>query len=150
MKCERRDEMKDIETIDTFNQITVDIIGDVGSPSGYMAGGFHAGLRRKKTDFGCIYSTTKATAAGVYTLNRFKAAPLKVTEDSININQTLKEIVVNSANVKSCTGDRGKQDANDTQSWVTERLNIEPHNVRIASTGVIGSFLPMDKMKHGF
>lgn len=48
MKCERRDEMKDIETIDTFNQITVDINGDVGSPLGYMAGGFHAGLRRKK------------------------------------------------------------------------------------------------------
>ena len=45
MKCERRDEMKDIETIDTFNQITVDINGDVGSPLGYMAGGFHAGCR---------------------------------------------------------------------------------------------------------
>src|SRR5699024_12451650 len=62
---------------------------------------------------------------------------------------TLQAIVVNSANANSCTGDRGIQDAKDTQSWVAERLNIEPHHVGIASTGVIGSFLPMDKMKHG-
>ncbi|MFK4181577.1 bifunctional glutamate N-acetyltransferase/amino-acid acetyltransferase ArgJ [Staphylococcus cohnii] len=141
--------MKDIETIDTLNQITVDINGDVGSPLGFIAGGIHAGLRRKKKDFGWIYSTTEATAAGVYTLNRFKAAPLKVTEDSININQTLQAVVVNSANANSCTGDRGIQDAKDTQSWVAERLNIEPHHVGVASTGVIGSFLPMDKIKYG-
>ncbi|MGX0331531.1 bifunctional glutamate N-acetyltransferase/amino-acid acetyltransferase ArgJ [Staphylococcus cohnii] len=141
--------MKDIETIDTLNQITVDINGDVGSPLGFIAGGIHAGLRRKKKDFGWIYSTTEATAAGVYTLNRFKAAPLKVTEDGININQTLQAVVVNSANANSCTGDRGIQDAKDTQSWVAERLNIEPHHVGVASTGVIGSFLPMDKIKYG-
>ncbi|WP_040030299.1 bifunctional glutamate N-acetyltransferase/amino-acid acetyltransferase ArgJ [Staphylococcus cohnii] len=141
--------MKDIETIDTLNQITVVINGDVGSPLGFIAGGIHAGLRRKKKDFGWIYSTTEATAAGVYTLNRFKAAPLKVTEDSININQTLQAVVVNSANANSCTGYRGIQDAKDTQSWVAERLNIEPHHVGVASTGVIGSFLPMDKIKYG-
>lgn len=141
--------MKDIETIDTLNQITVVINGDVGSPLGFIAGGIHAGLRRKKKDFGWIYSTTEATAAGVYTLNRFKAAPLKVTEDSININQTLQAVVVNSANANSCTGDRGIQDAKDTQSWVAERLNIEPHHVGVASTSVIGSFLPIDKIKYG-
>src|SRR5699024_7913025 len=62
---------------------------------------------------------------------------------------TLQAVVVNSANANSCTGDRGIQDAKDTQSWVAERLNIEPHHVGIASTGVIGSFLPMDKIKHG-
>lgn len=61
----------------------------------------------------------------------------------------MQAVVVNSANANSCTGDRGIQDAKDTQSWVAERLNIEPHHVGIASTGVIGSFLPMDKIKHG-
>ena len=63
--------MRDIETIDTLNQLNINLQGDVSSPLGYIAGGFHAGLRRKKKDFGWIYSTTEATATGVYPLNRF-------------------------------------------------------------------------------
>lgn len=141
--------MIDIETIDTLNQLNIDLQGDVSSPLGYIAGGFHAGLRRKKKDFGWIYSTTEATATGVYTLNRFKAAPLKITEESINANKKLQAIVVNSANANSCTGEKGMQDALDTQSWVAERLNIDQQNVGVASTGVVGAFLPMDKIHYG-
>lgn len=85
----------------------------------------------------------------MYTLNRFKAAPLKLTEDSINSNKTLQAIVVNSANANSCTGEKGTQDALDTQAWVAERLNIDQQNVGVASTGVVGAFLPMDKIYYG-
>ncbi|NWK83433.1 bifunctional glutamate N-acetyltransferase/amino-acid acetyltransferase ArgJ [Staphylococcus sp. GSSP0090] len=138
--------MKDIETIDTLNQLNIDLEGDVSSPLGFIAGGLHCGLRRKKVDFGWIYSTTPATTTGVYTLNQFKAAPLKLTEDSINKERTLQAIIVNSAYANACTGEKGIQDALDTQTWVAEQLNIEQHLVGVASTGVIGSFLPMDKI----
>ncbi|MCG7339112.1 bifunctional glutamate N-acetyltransferase/amino-acid acetyltransferase ArgJ [Staphylococcus sp. ACRSN] len=141
--------MKDIETIDILDQLNVDLQGDVSSPSGFVAGGFHVGLRKKRKDFGWIYSENEAAAAGVYTLNRFKAAPLQVTEACINNNQTLQAIVVNSANANACTGEKGLQDAKDTQTWVAEQLNLPAHNVGVASTGVIGSFLPMDKIKYG-
>lgn len=141
--------MKDIETLDTLNQLKIDLQGDVSSPLGFIAGGMHVGLRRKKKDFGWIYSTTAAAAAGTYTLNRFKAAPLKVTEETIKNNQSLQAIVVNSANANSCTGEKGIQDAKDTQAWVAEHLNLSKESVGVASTGVIGSFLPMDKIQHG-
>lgn len=141
--------MKEIETIDMLNQLNIDLQGDVGSPLGFIAGGLHVGLRRKKRDFGWIYSTTEASAAGVYTLNRFKAAPLIVTEETIYMNQSLQAIVVNSANANSCTGARGLQDAKDTQAWAAEQLNIEPYKIGVASTGVIGSFLPMEKIQYG-
>ncbi|MBU0438546.1 bifunctional glutamate N-acetyltransferase/amino-acid acetyltransferase ArgJ [Staphylococcus succinus] len=141
--------MKDIETIDTLDQLNIDLQGDVSSPLGFIAGGLHAGLRRTRKDFGWIYSTTEANAAGVYTLNRFKAAPLIVTEACIKNNQVLQAIVVNSANANACTGEKGLQDAKDTQAWVAKQLNITQQHVGIASTGVIGSFLPMDKIQHG-
>ena len=140
--------MIDIETIDTLNQLNIDLEGDVSSPLGFIAGGLHCGLRRKKVDFGWIYSTTPATATGVYTLNQFKAAPLKLTEDSINKDKALQAIIVNSAIANACTGEKGMQDALDTQAWIAEQLNIEQHLVGVASTGVIGSFLPMDKIQY--
>ena len=140
--------MRDIETIDTLNQLNIDLEGDVSSPLGFIAGGLHCGLRRKKVDFGWIYSTTPATATGVYTLNQFKAAPLKLTEDSINKDKALQAIIVNSAIANACTGEKGIQDALDTQAWIAEQLNIEQHLVGVASTGVIGSFLPMDKIHY--
>ncbi|MFQ3852622.1 bifunctional glutamate N-acetyltransferase/amino-acid acetyltransferase ArgJ [Staphylococcus sp. 2S1] len=141
--------MKDIETLDTLNQLKIDLQGDVSSPLGFIVGGMHVGLRRKKKDFGWIYSTTATAAAGTYTLNRFKATPLKVTEETIKNNQSLQAIVVNSANANSCTGEKGIQDAKDTQAWVAEHLNLSKESVGVASTGVIGSFLPMDKIQHG-
>ncbi|RIL27470.1 bifunctional glutamate N-acetyltransferase/amino-acid acetyltransferase ArgJ [Staphylococcus gallinarum] len=141
--------MKDIETIDILDQLNVDLQGDVSSPSGFVAGGFHVGLRKQRKDFGWIYSENEAAAAGVYTLNRFKAAPLQVTEACINNNQTLQAIVVNSANANACTGEKGLQDAKDTQAWVAQQLDLPTHNVGVASTGVIGSFLPMDKIHYG-
>src|SRR5699024_4843703 len=65
------------------------------------------------------------------------------------MNQSLQAIVVNSANANSCTGARGLQDAKDTQAWAAEQLNIEPYKIGVASTAVIGSFLPMDKIQYG-
>ena len=141
--------MEDYSNVQVKSKLNVDFEGDVSSPLGFIAGGMHTGLRKHNNDFGWIFSTTEAQAAGVYTLNRFKAAPLIVTQESIAQNQTLQAIVVNSANANACTGEQGLKDAKDTQQWVAKQLKILPTNVGVASTGVIGEFLPMDKIYHG-
>ncbi|MDU9418507.1 bifunctional ornithine acetyltransferase/N-acetylglutamate synthase [Staphylococcus lloydii] len=141
--------MQDIQKIDEESKFKIDESGDVSSPLGFISGGLHTGLRKSKHDFGWIYSTTEAQAAGVYTLNRFKAAPLQLTQDSIAVNHTLQAIVVNSAYANACTGEQGMKDAQDMQNWVATKLNIANHNVGVASTGVIGDCLPMDKIQYG-
>ena len=141
--------MQDIQKIDEESKFKIDESGDVSSPLGFISGGLHTGLRKSKHDFGWIYSTTEAQAAGVYTLNRFKAAPLQLTQDSIAVNHTLQAIVVNSAYANACTGEQGMKDAQDMQNWVATKLNIANHNIGVASTGVIGDCLPMDKIQYG-
>ncbi|MBF7016139.1 bifunctional ornithine acetyltransferase/N-acetylglutamate synthase [Staphylococcus durrellii] len=141
--------MQDIQKVDEESKFKIDQSGDVSSPLGFISGGLHTGLRKSKHDFGWIYSTTEAQAAGVYTLNRFKAAPLQLTQDSIAVNNTLQAIVVNSAYANACTGEQGIKDAQDMQNWVADKLNITNNNVGVASTGVIGDFLPMDKIQYG-
>ena len=58
--------MKDIETIDILDQLNVDLQGDVSSPSGFVAGGFHVGLRKQRKDFGWIYSENEAADRCLY------------------------------------------------------------------------------------
>ncbi|MFS0752308.1 bifunctional ornithine acetyltransferase/N-acetylglutamate synthase [Oceanobacillus sp. 1P07AA] len=123
--------------------------GHVTSPAGFYAGGVHCGLRRKKLDFGWIYSDTPANAAGVYTQNTFQAAPLLITKQAIEHSKQLQSIIVNSANANSFTGKQGYEDALLMQELAANQLNIEQHHVAVASTGVIGERLPMDKVKNG-
>ncbi len=112
--------------------------------------GMHIGLRANKKDFGWIYSSSLASSAAVYTLNQFKAAPLIVTEDTLQKSKgKLQALVVNSANANSCTGQQGIDDAQQTQTWVAQQLQIPSEHVAVASTGVIGEYLPMDKIKTG-
>lgn len=123
--------------------------GHVTSPAGFYAGGVHCGLRRKKLDFGWIYSDTPATAAGVYTQNTFQAAPLLITKHTIEHSKQLQSIIVNSANANSFTGKQGYEDALLMQKLAANQLNIEQHHVAVASTGVIGEKLPMEKIRNG-
>lgn len=123
--------------------------GSVTSPKGFFAGGIHAGLRYTKKDVGILVSSRPASCAAVYTQNHFQAAPIKVTQDSISKSQMLQAVIVNSANANACTGEKGLQDAYEMRRLAAERLNIEEHLVAVASTGVIGEFLQMDKIKKG-
>lgn len=120
--------------------------GHVTTPKGFTAGGLHAGLRYKKLDFGWIHSKTPATAAGVYTLNKFQAAPLVVTKKSLEKEHKIQTIVVNSANANSCTGEQGYQDALEMQQLAAEKMKVNTDHVAVASTGIIGELLPMDKI----
>lgn len=123
--------------------------GGITTPNGFYTGGIHAGLRHSKKDMGMIYSSVPASCAAVYTLNHFQAAPIKVTKNSIMEAGKLQAIIVNSANANACTGARGMQDALEMRSLTAEKLNINQHLVAVASTGVIGEFLPMVKIKSG-
>lgn len=123
--------------------------GNVTTPKGFQAGGVHAGLRKSKLDFGWIHSDVPATAAGVYTLNAFKAAPLQVTKASIDKSGKVQTIVVNSANANAVTGQEGYKNALEMQALTAAKKGVEVDHVAVASTGLIGVQLPMDKIYNG-
>ncbi len=121
----------------------------VTSPKGFVAAGIHAGIKKQKLDLGVILCSTPATTAAVYTTNAFQAAPLQVTQESIGVEGKLQAVVVNSGNANACTGERGIQDANTIKTAAAGLLDIPAHYIGIASTGVIGQFLPMEKVLTG-
>ncbi|WP_412521347.1 bifunctional glutamate N-acetyltransferase/amino-acid acetyltransferase ArgJ [Staphylococcus simulans] len=123
--------------------------GDVASPKGFKAGGLHVGLKKQKRDFGWIISEVPAQAAGIYTVNPFQAAPLKVTQQSIALNHEMRAIIVNSGVANACTGPQGYRDALAMRSRAAQTLEIPTDSVAIASTGVIGTLLPMDLIEYG-
>lgn len=123
--------------------------GHVTSPKGFTAGGVHTGLRKSKLDFGWIHSEVPATAAGVYTLNSFQAAPLKLTKKHVDTAHQIQTIVVNSGNANSCTGKDGTLKAQATAELVAKEKGIDEHLVAIASTGIIGVPLPFEPIMKG-
>lgn len=133
----------------TSNEIVVIKEGSVTLPKGFVAGGMHCGIKRKRLDLGYIVSDVPATAAGVYTTNIFQAAPLLVTQESIAKENKIQAILVNSGNANACTGEQGLFDAYKMQKEFAEELKIQEHLVAVTSTGVIGELLPMDKVNIG-
>ncbi|PYZ95728.1 bifunctional ornithine acetyltransferase/N-acetylglutamate synthase [Alteribacter lacisalsi] len=123
--------------------------GCVTSPNGYSAGGVHCGIRRKKLDLGWIFSATPASSAGVYTTNRFQAAPLSITKESIAVEQKLQAVLVNSGVANACTGEQGLIDARWMRSAFARLLGIKEHLAGVASTGLIGPELPVSKIEKG-
>lgn len=123
--------------------------GNIISPQGFSTVGVHSGLRYAKKDLGVIISEIPASAAAVYTTNQFQAAPLLVTKESIAREGLLQAVVVNSACANACTGVRGYKDALIMRSLASEKFNLKEHYVAVASTGVIGEYLNMDKIANG-
>lgn len=124
--------------------------GSIVSPQGFSAGGVHAGLRYAKKDIGMIVSEAPANCAAVYTQNHFQAAPLHVTKDSLAASGgQLQAVLVNSACANACTGEQGLQDAYKMRELAAKKLQVEDSLVAVASTGVIGEFLPMVKIADG-
>lgn len=119
-------------------------------PNGYKATGLNCGIRPKRRDLALIYSEKVATACGVYTQNKFKAAPLVVTEENLKKSKgQLQAILINSGIANACTGDKGLQDSWKTVDYVTDALKIKREHVAVTSTGKIGEFLPLEKIKTG-
>ncbi|WP_018754773.1 bifunctional glutamate N-acetyltransferase/amino-acid acetyltransferase ArgJ [Paenibacillus terrigena] len=124
--------------------------GSVTIPKGFRAGGLHCGLKKtERNDLGAILCEVPATAAAVYTTNVFQAAPLKVTRESIALEGKLQAVIVNSGNANACTGQQGEQDAYQMRNEIAEQLGVPNHYVAVASTGVIGELLKMDRVSAG-
>ncbi|MFD3447844.1 bifunctional glutamate N-acetyltransferase/amino-acid acetyltransferase ArgJ [Microbacteriaceae bacterium 4G12] len=123
--------------------------GSIVTPQGFSTIGVHAGLRKARKDLGVIFCDVPASCAAVYTRNQFQAAPIVVTKDSISRENKLQAIVVNSANANACTGEEGEQNAYEMRALTAKQLYVEDHLVAVASTGVIGERLPMDKIRSG-
>ncbi|WP_053217893.1 bifunctional ornithine acetyltransferase/N-acetylglutamate synthase [Virgibacillus senegalensis] len=133
----------------TKKEVTLLPDGNIATPQGYTAGGVHCGLRKTKLDFGWVYSEVPATTAGVYTTNAFQAAPLLVTQESINSSQKIQALLVNSGIANACTGEQGLNDAYQMRKWGAEAFHVMEEYTAVASTGVIGETLPMEKIKYG-
>jgi glutamate N-acetyltransferase / amino-acid N-acetyltransferase len=114
---------------------------------GFKASAAVAGLKKGNAlDVGLIVSETEAAAAGVFTTNKVRAAPVILSERHIQKGKA-RAIIVNAGNANACTGARGLDDALTTAELVAEALGINSGDVLVASTGVIGQTLNMDRME---
>ncbi|WP_144550825.1 bifunctional ornithine acetyltransferase/N-acetylglutamate synthase [Peribacillus simplex] len=138
--------MKTLQPVEEIKQIQE---GNILMPQGFKASGVHAGLRYSKKDVGIIFTDVPASAAAVYTQNVVQAAPINVTKDSIAVNGKLHGIVVNSACANACTGEQGLKDANEMRKLAAQKFGLKDHSFAVASTGVIGEFMEMEKVKKG-
>ncbi len=111
---------------------------------GFKASAVSAGLKKDNVlDITLIFSEREATAAGVFTTNKVKAAPVLLTQEFVRAGRA-KAIIANAGNANACTGERGLKDARDTAALVSKELGIRTEEVLVASTGVIGLPLNMD------
>ncbi|MBP1739659.1 MAG: argJ [Deltaproteobacteria bacterium] len=114
------------------------------SVRGFKASVLAAGIKKRGgLDLALIFSEREASAAGVFTGNKVKAAPVLVSQENIKKGRG-RAIVANSGNANACTGEAGLQSARFTVERVAKELGIGPEEVLVASTGVIGAPLNTD------
>lgn len=126
------------------------INGGVTAPKGFLASGLNAGIKNQtKKDMAMVFSSTPCAAAGVFTTNLVKAAPVKWDKEIVTTSPYVQAVVVNSGIANACTGAEGLGYCADTAAEAATALNIPKTAVLVASTGVIGKQLPIDKIKSG-
>ncbi|MHB1000420.1 MAG: bifunctional glutamate N-acetyltransferase/amino-acid acetyltransferase ArgJ [Armatimonadota bacterium] len=122
--------------------------GAITYPHGFKAAGIRAGIKQSGDDMALIVSDRPANAAGVFSLNVVKAACVTINKSRIS-GRKIKAILINSGNANSYTGEQGHKDALETAAKTASLLGVDANEVLVASTGVIGHLLPMDKMLAG-
>lgn len=126
------------------------INGGITAPKGFLASGLNAGIKNQtKKDMAMVFSSTPCAAAGVFTTNLVKAAPVKWDKEIVTTSPYVQAVVVNSGIANACTGAEGLGYCADTAAEAASALNIPKTAVLVASTGVIGKQLPIDKIKSG-
>lgn len=128
----------------TYNEI-----GTITSVKGIKSAGIHSGVKRKRKDLALIVSDYPCSAAGTYTLNKAKAAPVLISKNITEKGGKVKALLVNSGNANACTGEQGLSDAHNMQQLCADNLGLHKDEVLISSTGIIGEYLNMDKIKKG-
>ncbi|HEV3301105.1 MAG TPA: bifunctional glutamate N-acetyltransferase/amino-acid acetyltransferase ArgJ [Planctomycetaceae bacterium] len=119
-------------------------------PAGFRAAGVACGIKSdsSKLDLALFAADRPSTAVGVFTTNLVCGAPVKVSRSRLP-RSTARGVVINSGNANACTGTRGDEDARWMTAEVAKRLDCSPEDVLVCSTGVIGRFLPREKLAAG-
>lgn len=131
---------------DQFTQIP----GGVCAPEGFVGNAIACGIKNPtatRLDMAVLYSLDKCISSGVFTTNRVKAAPVRLSKKRVQGTQNIRAIIANSGNANACTGSRGMEDARIMAKLVADHLAILPQAVGICSTGVIGLPMPMARIK---
>lgn len=124
-------------------------IVDIAIPRGYFFAGGHCGIKESgRPDLACVVFDPPAAAAGVFTQNRVTAAPVHVSRRRLPATD-VRGLVVNSGNANACTGGQGLRDAEQMTATLAKHLRCDPEKTVVASTGVIGVRLPMDRITAG-
>ena len=122
------------------------ITGGVTAPRGFSAAGLACGLKKDGApDLALVFSESPAVAAGVFTTNKVKAAPVIVSQEHLAAEYA-RAVVLNSGNANACLGEQGLQDARAVATETAGLLQISPEEVLLGSTGVIGVPLPVGKI----
>lgn len=123
--------------------------GGIHQVKGYKMQGYAAGIKRMRKDLSVIFSTEPNTAAaGVFTTNKVRAAPVTLSEEHLASGYA-RAIVCNAGCANAATGEQGYRDAVEMAQLTAACLNVKPEEVVVASTGVIGRHLPMDIVREG-
>lgn len=125
------------------------IEGGVTAAKGFQAIGIHAGIKKDRKDMAMIASEVPCAAAGTFTTNVVKAAPVKWDQNIVYHYPTAQAVVVNSGVANACTGEEGYGYCRETAQKAAELLGISETEVLVASTGVIGQQIPIDTIKAG-
>lgn len=136
--------------MENFCNFKVVDYGGITFPKGFKAAGVNAKIKKNSTkkDVALIYSEELCSAAGTFTKNKVAAAPVIVSKENIN-NGYLQAIVANSGIANACTGQKGIDNAKEMASIAAKLLNIKEEDVLVASTGVIGVDLDMERINYG-
>ena len=123
--------------------------GGVTSPAGFIAGATSAGIKHagdSRLDLGILLSKTPCAAAAVFTTNKVKAAPVLLDVERLR-KGAARAVVMNSGCANACTGKQGMADALEMADLSARHTGVTPEDMLVASTGVIGTMLPMDRIR---
>ncbi|MBI3091276.1 MAG: bifunctional glutamate N-acetyltransferase/amino-acid acetyltransferase ArgJ [Candidatus Tectomicrobia bacterium] len=115
---------------------------------GMRTAGVACGVKKQGLDLALLVSDRPASVAAMFTRNRVAAAPVVVSREVARTGRA-RAIIANSGNANACTGERGLRDAREMACLAAAALRLEAREVLVASTGVIGAFLPMERLRSG-
>ena len=118
-------------------------------PAGFSSGAVSAAIKYERNDLMLLVADSPASAAALFTRNMCCAAPVTLSRDHLNRSSSVRAIICNSGNANAATGEQGMNDAVDMAEAVAQELSVQPEEVLVASTGVIGQLMPMERVLRG-
>lgn len=120
---------------------------EIIQPKGFLFSAVEAAIKRPgRYDLALIYSEKEAIVSGLFTTNKIKAAPVRLDMQRIKSGKG-RAIIINSGNANACTGKQGMKDALEMSKLVANKLSIRPPLIYVCSTGVIGTPMPMERLR---